>query len=407
MRRMLPIVTGLALLTLSAAAQSAPPAPAQQAASAGTLKAVLDGGRTQVFTTPHDSCSPDDIPDAMARAFRDDTGTIHFITASSDMYQSLGPTLTSLVHSCEAAFVSENDPDPAAYNDQVWLDSFYTLDGKKIAALSHTEYHGWSHPGECNEQNPNNYFYCEYDSDTYHQSSDGGYHFNGSKAPANLVAGVPQKYVLDAGPMGYSVDSNIVSYGGWFYAMVTDWPWPRNCSGQTGPNHRVVPLGGAPMRTTDVFDPSSWRAWNGKDFSVSFVDPYLGPVSHLGQHIYTPVPYMQFVNGLNVYQPSNVLVAVLWDYWDNELGPPGLYFATSTDLINWTTPKLVITLAEISAHDPKGSYLYAYFSLIDPDAPDPSFSIIGEHPYLYYVRLDNNGQDRIVFRQRLTLTPTQ
>jgi hypothetical protein len=407
MRRMLPVVTGLALLTLSAAAQSAPPAPAQQAASAGTIKAVLDGGRTQVFTTPHDSCSADDIPDAMARAFRDDTGTIHFITASSDMYQSLGPTLTSLVHSCEAAFVSANDPDPAAYNDQVWLDSFYTLDGKKIAALSHTEYHGWSHPGECNEQNPNNYFYCEYDSDTYHQSNDGGYHFNGSKAPANLVAGVPQKYVLDAGPMGYSVDSNIVSYGGWFYAVVTDWPWPRNCSGQTGPNHCVVPLGGAPMRTTDVFDPSSWRAWNGKDFSVSFVDPYLGPVSHLGQHIYTPVPYMQFVNGLNVYQPSNVLVAVLWDYWDHELGPPGLYFATSTDLINWTTPKLVVTLAEISAHDPKGSYLYAYFSLIDPDAPDPSFSIIGEHPYLYYVRLDNNGQDRVVFRQRLTLTPAQ
>src|SRR5580658_3416250 len=107
MRRMLPIVTGLALLTLSAAAQCAP--PAQQAASAGTIKAVLDGGRTQVFTTPHDSCSPDDIPDAMARAFRDDTGTIHFITASSDMYQSLGPTLTSLVHSCEAAFVSAND----------------------------------------------------------------------------------------------------------------------------------------------------------------------------------------------------------------------------------------------------------------------------------------------------------
>jgi hypothetical protein len=161
------------------------------------------------------------------------------------------------------------------------------------------------------------------------------------------------------------------------------------------------------MRTTDVFDPSSWRAWNGKDFSVSFVDPYLGPVSHLGQHIYTPVPYMQFVNGLNVYQPSDVLVAVLWDYWDNELGPPGLYFATSTDLIDWTTPKLVVTLADLSANDPKGSYLYAYFSLIDPDAPDPSFSIIGEHPYLYYVRLDNNGQDRVVFRQRLTLTPAQ
>lgn len=406
MRGMIPILSGMALLTVSAAAQTVPSAsPAQQPSSAPSMKAVLDGDRTAVFSTPQDSCSSDDIPDAMARAFRDDMGTIHFISASSITYQSLGPTLESLEHSCEPAFVSANNPDPAAYNDQVWLDSFYTFDGKRIAALSHTEYHGWSHPGECNEQNPNNYFYCEYDSDTYHQSSDGGYHFNGFKAPANFVAGVPEKYAIDRGPMGYSVDSNIVEYGGWYYAIVTDWPWPRNCSGETGPHHCVVPLGGAPMRTTDVFDPGSWRSWNGTDFSVSFVDPYLGPVSHLPEHIFTPVKWMQFVNGLNVYQPSNVVVATLWDYWDDELGPPGLYFTTSTDLIHWTKPALVVTLAKIRANDPKGSWLYAYFSLIDPDAPDPSFSVIGDHPYLYYVRLNNNNvYDRVLFRQRLTLS---
>ncbi len=202
MRRLLPILIAFALLTLSTAAQAVPSAPAQQASSATTITAVLEGGRTAVFSTPQDSCSADDIPDAMARAFRDDTGTIHFISASSVTYQSLGPTLDTLQHSCEAAFVSANDADPAAYNDQVWLDSFYTLDGRNVAALSHTEYHGWSHPGECTITNPNNYFYCEYDSDTYHRSSDGGYHFNGFKAPGNLVAGVPEKYQIDRGPLG-------------------------------------------------------------------------------------------------------------------------------------------------------------------------------------------------------------
>jgi hypothetical protein len=407
MKRLLPTLSAFALLTLSTAAQMASPSAAQLP-STPTIKAVLDGERTAVFSTPQDSCSPDDIPDAMARAFRDNTGIIHFISASSIAYQSLGPTLDTLVHSCEAAFVSANDPDPAAYNDQVWLDSFYTLDGKNIAALSHTEYHGWSHPGECTITNPNNYYYCEYDSDTYHQSSDGGYHFNGFKAPGNLVAGVPEKYQIDRGPMGYSVDSNIISYGGWYYAVLTDWQWPRNCSGTTGPNHCVVPLGGAPMRTADVFAPGSWRAWNGTDFAVSFVDPYLGPVAKPQEHIFTPVKWMQFINGLNVYQPSNVVVATLWDYWDDELGPPGMYFTTSTDLIHWTTPKLVVTLAEIRKSDPAGSFLYAYFSLIDPDAPDPSFSVIGEHPYLYYVRLNNeNVYDRVVFRQALTITPAQ
>jgi hypothetical protein len=407
MRRPLLILGGLALLTIPASAQTAASTPPPQASSAPTIKAVLDGDRSAVFSTPQDACSQNDIPDAMARAFRDYMGTIHFISASSTNYQSLGPTLDTLVHSCEAAFVSANEANPAAYNDQVWLTSFYTLNGKEIAALSHTEYHGWSHPGECTVQNPQNLFDCEYDSDTYHQSSDGGYHFNGFKAPANLVAGVPEKYQIDLGPMGYSVDSNIVEYGGWYYAIVTDWQWPRNCSGVTGPHHCVVPLGGTPMRTKNVFEPQSWRSWNGTDFSVSFVDPYVGPVSRPQDHIFTPVPWMQFVNGLNVYKSANVVVATLWDYWDNELGPPGLYFTTSTDLVHWTTPKLVVTVAQILANDPKGSWLYAYFSLIDPDAPDPSFSVIGDHPYLYYVRLDNNGQDRVLFRQRLTLTAAE
>ena len=162
------------------------------------------------------------------------------------------------------------------------------------------------------------------------------------------------------------------------------------------------------MRTADIFDPTSWRGWNGADFSVSFADPYLGPVAHPEQHVYTPVPYMQFVTGLNVYQTSNVAVAVLWDYFNDELGSPGLYFTTSTDLVNWTKPKLVVTLAQIRANDPEGSFLYAYFSLIDPNAPDLSFSVIGDHPYLYYVRLDNNNVfNRVVYRQPLSLTPVQ
>jgi hypothetical protein len=83
----------------------------------------------------------------MARAFRDSTRTIHFVSASSDMFQSLGPILEALKHSCQAAFRSANDPNPADFNDQAWLDSFYTLGGKIIAALSHTEYHAWPHTG--------------------------------------------------------------------------------------------------------------------------------------------------------------------------------------------------------------------------------------------------------------------
>jgi len=104
----------------------------------------------------------------------------------------------------------------------------------------------------------------------------------------------------------------------------------------------------------------------------------------------------------------NVVVATLWDYWDNALGPPGMYLTTSTDLVHWTTPTLVVTVKDLLSEDPQGSWLYAYFSLIDPDAPDRNFSVIGEHPYLYYVRLDNNNsQDRVLFRRRVSITTSE
>jgi hypothetical protein len=401
------------LCSLTLIAMAAAAAVGQVASTTPIIKGALDGSRTAIFESPKDSCNPNDVPDAMARAFRDYTGTVHFSSASSDLFQSLGPTLVSVQHSCKRAFHSANDTNPADFNDQVWIDSFYTLNGKAIAALAHTEYHGWAIQGECHVQGNNQYSACEYDSDTYHISEDGGYHFVSFKAPKNFLAGIPYKYEIDRGPMGYSVDTNIIEFGGWYYAVATAWTWPPNCSGQTGPHRCLVPTGGAPLRTTNVFDPTSWRTWNGKDFSVSFVDPYLGPVSNPESHVYTPVPYMGFVNAINVYQPTDpsvpsVVVATLWDYWDNELGPPGLYLTTSTDLVNWTKPRLVVTLKNLLAEDPKGNWLYAYFSLIDPSAPDLNFSIIGDHPYLYYVRLDNNNsENRILFRRRITLTLTQ
>ncbi len=403
MRPIFLILCSLVLVSF-AAAQSTSGPDGQQAAKVPTVavKGVLDNSRTAVFETPQQSCKPNDIPDAMARAFRDYMGTVHLVAASSELFQSLGSSLDSVQHSCEVGHYSANDPNPADFNDQTWIDSFYTLDGKTIAGLTHTEYHGWAHPGECHSQN---FSECEYDSDTYHQSNDGGYHFNSFKAPANFLAGVPYKYVVDRGPNGYSVDTNIVEWDGWYYALATSYAWPPGCSGQTGPHRCLVQTGGSPIRTQNVFDASSWRGWNGTDFSLSFVDPYSGPVEHPLDHAYTPVQYMDVVTGINIFQPSNLVVATLWDPWDDEYGTPGLYLSTSTDLVNWTKPTLVITLDKFLAQEPAGSWSYAYFSLIDPMAPDLNFSIIGNHPELYYVRFDNNGQGRVLFRQGIELTP--
>lgn len=394
--------TILLLFTCVLVARSAAQNGATTAATP-IISGVLDPSRTAIFRAPEQSCNSNDIPDAMARAFRDYKGMIHLVAASSELFQNIGPTLETVKHSCDVGYHSAIDGNPADFNDSVWIDSFYTFDGKHIAGLGHTEYHGWVHPGECNTQNIAE---CEYDADTYHSSSNGGYHFDSPKPPANFLVGIPYKYKVDRGPMGYSVDSNIIELGGWYYAMITSWTWPRNCTGQTGPVHCLT-SGAAPMRTTDVFDASSWRGWGGKDFSVSFIDPYLGAIAHPQDHVYTPVKYMDVVTAINLSQSSNVVVATLWDPFDNEYGVKGLYLSTSTDMVNWTKPKLVATLDQFLAQEPKGSWSYAYFSLIDPDAPDMNFSVIGDHPYLYYVRIDNTRSAQVLYRQKIELTLNQ
>ena len=125
----------------------------QSLAQTPTITGVLDSSRTAVFQTPQQSCNANDIPDAMARAFRDSTGTVHMVAAGSEMFQNIGPTLDSVQHSCVVGHYSGNDPNPADFNDQTWVDSFYTFDGQHIVGLAHTEYHGWAHTGECTFKN--------------------------------------------------------------------------------------------------------------------------------------------------------------------------------------------------------------------------------------------------------------
>jgi len=113
------------------------------------LTGALEGSRVAVFDTSKDSCELIDIPDAPARAFRDYHGTVHLVASHYIMRQSLGPTLATVKHNCDVAYNSHHDPNPAHWDDSTWLDSFFSVDGKKIVAFGHMEYHGWEHQGEC------------------------------------------------------------------------------------------------------------------------------------------------------------------------------------------------------------------------------------------------------------------
>jgi hypothetical protein len=363
---------------------------------------LLDGPRVATFDTARDSCEQIDIPDAQARAFRDYKGTVHLVASHYVMRASLGPTLESAKHNCQVAYNSRHDGNPANFDDATWLDSFYSLDGKRIVALGHMEYHGWEH-GMCRSKTDTND--CWYNADTFHMSDDGGYHFTSPKPPANYVLGLPYKYEVSKGPEGYSVDANIVKAGNWYYAMATGWPWPPNCGQGKGARPCLVPGGAAPIRTANILDPASWRGWDGKDFSIVFADPYRSPVARPQDHVYTPVPHMDCVNAINFHEASHTFIATLWDPWNTAYGPPGLYFSTSADLIHWSKPALAITQDQLLRREPEGNWSYMYFSLLDPKSTDANYSMITDSPYLYYVRMDDNHgpYKRVLFRQKIKL----
>jgi hypothetical protein len=238
-------------------------------------------------------------------------------------------------------------------------------------------------------------------ADTFHFSSDGGYHFLSVEEPQNFAVGLPFKYEINQGPEGYSVDTNIVKAGNWYYAMATDWPWDCSTGGLC-----AVPFGGSPIRTANITDPGSWRGWDGTKFSVSFVDPYRTGVRNPQNHIYTPVPYMYYVNAINYYEPLKMFVATLFDPYNTAYGPEGMYLSISADMVNWSKPSLVVTVAQLRAKEQAGNWSYGYFSLLDPNSNDRNFSTLTNSPYVYYVRFDDNHGPyvRVLFRQRLKLT---
>jgi hypothetical protein len=133
--------------------------------------------------------------------------------------------------------------------------------------------------------------------------------------------------------------------------------------------------------------------------------PLSREVAHPLAHVCEPVPYLDYANGTSYHEASHLFVATLWNQGSGGFGPQGVYFTTSTDFIHWSKPQLAITLNQMLRREPEGNWSYMYFSLIDPNANDASFATITDHPYLYYVRLDNNHgpYQRVLFRQRVKL----
>ena len=352
---------------------------------------TVTGPEEMIFDWSRDRCDDADVPDLPARAFRDADGNVQVIASHSETRRLIGPDFDRLHHDCTVVLASNNNPDPAAFDDKQWLSSLYTTDGTTIYGISYVEYQGNTHPGRC----PSGvYLRCWWNTLALTVSTDGGRSYRRQGPRNGLVAAIPYRYEPDLGFEGQLFGSQIVRNpaDGYHYMLISQRVLPR-------PGVEAVD-GTCLIRTRNLADPTSWRAPDESgDYTRRFIDPYTesgSPREHLcGSYIRTRPGgggcCSPFHSSLSWNTELKRWLLVGMDQTDPRTSPTatkwGVYFSTSKDLVTWTTQRLLLekkTVFDYRCGDPDPMQ---YPSVIDHTSTSRSFETTGARAYLYYTVL--------------------
>ena len=333
-----------------------------------------------VFDWTKDRCEPYDIPDLPARAFRDAQGMVHLISAHLAGRSFNGPSLNEVKRDCEVIMQSDHDGDPSKYDDNEWIAATYTEDGNTIYAVIDNEFHGWEH-GMCSG---NDNFACWYNALTMAVSTDGGHSFaHAAEPPAHLLASLPYQYEDGAGPYGVMEPGSLIRKDGFYYLFV-------RIDGYRSDSQKLCLL-----RTDNLAQPASWRAWDGHDFSVVMHSPYDASTSTDSLRQCTAIdPDLGLVASsitYNTYLHEYVMLGLSTDNFSTNREIWGVMYAFSRDLINWDRRVLLFEAPLMWSRQAGNPRVYHYPSLIDPDSTSLSFETTGKTAYLYLTRF--NGGD--------------
>jgi hypothetical protein len=330
-----------------------------------------------VFRWQSDKCSTDDIPDDGARAFRDASGLVHLIASHYINWAMTGRDLNHVRKNCAPIYRTGGSSDPSKFDDAGWLESEYTPDGKNVFGLVSLDYHPGRHGLPCAILPGND---CWYGTIVYAQSTDGGYHFT-SPPPgaARFVAGSPYRFdPAHPQPAGSFVVSNIIERGGAYYAFVSE------------AEDRAQKGGACLIRTETLDRANSWRAWDGKDFTVQFVDPYVTPVMTAAKHVCQPVSpqLVQPVRSLLALENGKGYIVTMQG---GENKPDGKHYktilvSTSPDLIRWSPPRIVQDYVDVpvpACRNNPNALAHNYPAMLDPNSKSRNFETVGASAYIY------------------------
>jgi hypothetical protein len=379
------IVLGLVFLTGTTGAQAA------------SINVV--GPEEMVYDYDTMSCFQFDQPDIPVRAFRDNLNRVQMILPSAQT-RMIGPDLNNLTHDCNVVMPNLNRPLPSDYADADWTSATYTSDGQTIYSLLHSEYHPHVHPGYCGEP----FVKCRYNTVTMAVSTNGGELYVRPSPPGHLVAAMPYRYVPGDGRYGFFSPSNIIEKDGWYYNMPL-----------VSTTYRAQRGGVCLMRTQNLGDPKSWRAWDGTGFNARFIDPYRESGRPVSAHVCEPVG-QGTLRDINRSITYNTLIDKYVAIGTSEEFVPsfgrsvvGFYYSFSDDLIEWTDSQLLFEIENGRTWQCGDPDPVSYPSFLDPDSTDRNFNTSNQRLYLYYspVRFVNciNTQTRDLVRREIEFVP--
>jgi hypothetical protein len=353
----------------------------------------VSGSPQKVFQWATARCADTMIPDAPARAFRPSPGKVELFATSSENWSLVGPSLDKLKPQCKSAFIGGEKPQEDAFDDRAWIEAVYKIDSSSVIAVISDEWDAYRHPRNmgvaqknCNTAQYQRY--CMFYSINYALSSDNGASFSYKSpgrghviieppvSPEAMVASAQNKKL---GPWGFQTISNIVKKDDFYYMF----SYTAGGFDQKG--------GNCLLRTSNLVDPQSWRAWDGSAFSIAMT------------HTEKPGTVSQPCSPVSPSVLSWDLRSVVWSTrWKTFVGVmlaasvdasgrriSGLYYTFSNDLIHWT-PKELLTEAA-STLDGSCRPPIHYPSLLDPESASENFETTADTMYVYYTEFNLTG----------------
>ncbi len=344
----------------------------------------MTGDNTILYDSKRDACAPIDVPDINPRAYRDARDQVVMFAMHFQNRALRGPNLTHLKLDCHVALDSAFDANPAHYDDRRYIAATWTTNGRDVSALIHEEYHADDHK-TCRVGDS---LGCWFNTVLAFHSADGGASFAPS-APL-VVASAPFRQDVEQGRhRGFFNPSNMFADGRYTYALISTTGWtsqaPGNCL----------------FRTTNPADAGSWRAFDGKGFNVRFGNPYTSrPRPSPCQTI---APFL-FPVGAVVHDVTHrVWIAVFQAAAGGPYPLEGFYYATGTDLLHWSEPRLLMAGHTIYGNlCQAGASIINYPSILDPTSSSRNFDVIGAQPLLFFdiIAIENcqTAQRLLVYR---------